>query len=398
GPAAAGPAARVRLLLLAWAVLSLLLLLYWTSQATGSQGRLLFPGLSAFAVLLVGGLEVWLDYLPRGRRWARAALPGLLLAATCWALAVLLPHAYHAPGPVAASPAPALPLDLRYGHDAQLRLDAITLPATRFRPGESVPVTLYERAPEAVDQDYRLFIQLLDNERNVLGNVTTHPGWGRNPTTLWRANALYPDAYRVQIQEDIDPRSPLLATVYAGFIDPAAPAGSEDPLPAADGAAAAVTPFLGNVVIEPLHPPDDAGLTPLAVQFGDVIELKGMDAPAQAAPGASIPVRLLWRGLGPPAADYIAFVHLRSPGGERVAGFDAPPGQGRFPTGYWQAGDEILSEFALDLPEGLAPGVYDVWIGLYAADSGGTLRLPVTREDDRLTGDGEVLAGTVAVE
>ncbi len=41
------PQARVRLLVLVWALLSLLLLFYWISQAAGSQGRLLFPAIGA---------------------------------------------------------------------------------------------------------------------------------------------------------------------------------------------------------------------------------------------------------------------------------------------------------------------------------------------------------------
>jgi hypothetical protein len=38
-----------------------------------------------------------------------------------------------------------------------------------------------------------------------------------------------------------------------------------------------------------------------------------------------------------------------------------------------------------------------VWVGLYATNSGGALRLPVTEKADRTTGDGEVLLGEVMV-
>ena len=392
---------RVRVLLLTWAALSLLLLLYWTNQATGSQGRLIFPGLSAFAILLAGGLEAWLRYLPaRVRGWGQAIMPGVLLGATLLTLFVLLPQAYRAPHAIAALPEDATPLDLRYGADEQLRLAAIALPDQRFQPGDDVPITLFTRAPAALDQDYRLFIQLLDDQRNVLGNVTTHPGWGRNPTTLWQADVLYPDAYRVRIDEAIDIRSPLLATVYVGFINPAAPADSELPLPAVDAAGASVTPFAGQVVIEPHRPLlfEELALAATAVEFGEVIELAGVRVAEKITPGDLLPISLLWHGLAQPATDYTAFVHLRSPDGRQVAGFDAAPAQGRFPTARWRSGDRVLSEFELAVPADVPPGLYEVWVGLYETGSAGALRLPLTKAGGIPTGDGEVMVGMVAVE
>ena len=63
---------RVLVLLLAWAALIFLLLIYWTLQATGSQGRLIFPGMIAYGILLPLGVDFWLQWLP-----APAALGGV---------------------------------------------------------------------------------------------------------------------------------------------------------------------------------------------------------------------------------------------------------------------------------------------------------------------------------
>ncbi len=392
------PADRVRLLLFVWAVLSLLLLLYWTSRATGSQGRLIFPGLSAFAILLAGGLEGWLRHLPQPiEKAGQAVLPLLLLGATLLALTVLIPTAYRAPAPVAALPAGAQALDLRYGEEGQLRLDGIAIVDERIKPGESAVITLYERAPAVLNEDYRLFIQLLDDQRNVIGNVTTHPGWGRNPTSLWQPDALYPDAYAVEVEEAVDLRSPLLATVYAGFVDPASV--DDQPLSAIDGQGAPVTPFVGQVVVEPHRSLEleTYDLASVDVEFGSVIRLAGANAPTSHRLGELLPVRLFWEGMGPPAADYAAFVHLRTVDGRQVAGIDEAPAQGRFPTTYWRTGDRILSEFALPIPEDLPPGTYELWTGLYETASGGVLRLPVTGAGGQTTGDGEVLIGRVEI-
>ena len=63
-----------------------------------------------------------------------------------------------------------------------------------------------------------------------------------------------------------------------------------------------------------------------------------------------------------------------------MAGFDQPPAEGRFPTSRWRFGDLVLSRFPLELPADLAPGIYQVWIGLYS-DPEGAERLPVGASD-----------------
>ena len=229
--------------------------------------------------------------------------------------------------------------------------------------------------------------------------MTTHPGWGRNPTTLWTANARYPDAYTVRIDEAINVRSPLLATVYAGFIDPAS-GRADQPLSAIDGAGEPITPFVGNVIIAPHRALDEEllGMTEIAAELGEVIAIAGVGVDGGTANATSLPVRVLWEAAGQPAADYTAFLHLRAPDGTQIAGTDEAPAQGRFPTSYWRAGDQILSDFDLALPAEVVPGVYELWLGLYESDSAGALRLPVTATGDLPSGDGEVRIATVEIE
>ena len=59
-------------------------------------------------------------------------------------------------------------------------------------------------ASEKLATDLPLFVQLLDENGQAIGNVTTHPGWGRNPTSLWEPGALYEDRYAVTISEPVD--------------------------------------------------------------------------------------------------------------------------------------------------------------------------------------------------
>ena len=197
--------AQVKLLLLAWIGLSIALILYWMMRATGSQGRLIFPALSAIAVWFVIGLDFWVRSLPQPwRNLAWAITPALLLGMSVYGVAVAIPAAYAAPDAVDGVPPDALSTQITYGDDEAITLLAVDAPAQRYRPGDAVPVTLYLTAPHAVDQDYELFIQLLDERGEVLGNVTSHPGWGRNPTSLWEAGAVYADEYAVPVTGDVD--------------------------------------------------------------------------------------------------------------------------------------------------------------------------------------------------
>ena len=392
----------VRLLLLSWLLISVALLLYWLNQATSSQGRLFFPALSAFAVLLVFGLHAWVRYLPtRVQPMLWSLTPVLMAGCSLYTLTVLFPASYSAPKPISAIPATAQPLDVVYGETDQIALLALAIPNERFQPGDRVPVTLYLQAQAPIQDDYQLFIQLLNENRLEIGNLTSHPGWGRNPTRLWQPGAIYADHYPVLIERAISGASPLLAQVYIGFVDPQTEKGDRLPIPAQTTAGVKIEegPFLGQVAISPSRPPviDLTTMTANGAQFGNVIELTAVDLPAQVAVGGTEPitVTLLWDAIGTPATDYTAFVHLVDKGAQRVSGFDQAPAL-RFPTRYWRTGDRIVTQFTLMPPT--SAGDFTFWAGLYEAESGGTLLLPVTESASQVTGDGRVMIGKLTVK
>jgi hypothetical protein len=172
----------------------------------------------------------------------------------------------------------------------------------------------------------------------------------------------------VLIDRLIDPRSPLLARVYAGFIDPASEKAELRPLRARAADGQEIVPIVGAVAIEPAAPPAlaEASLQPVGAAFGDAMELAGVRAPPRvdASTVASLTVTLGWRALAAPGKEYTAYVHLVDEAGDQVAGFDQAPAAGRFPTQYWQPGDQVVSDFIVTLPAGLAPGRYGLWAGL----------------------------------
>ncbi len=116
---------------------------------------------------------------------------------------------------------------------------------------------------------------------------------------------------------------------------------------------------------------------PLPVNFGDTMLLRGSDRrPPDPGPGDTLELLLHW-DLGPrPARQYTIFAHLLNAQGQVVSGFDA----NEYPTSFWreEGGERLLSSMRLALPGDLAPGVYQVEIGVYNQASGE--RLPVLHE------------------
>lgn len=383
-------APRPILLLWLWLGMMAILLLYWTMQATGSQGRLLFPALASVTILLTAGFNFWLHWLPRF--WRRAfwsGLLGLLWSMSVYTLGWLLPNAYYAPPPVHAVDAQATLVDMRYGEDGALRLLAVSIEQERMRVGETILVTLYWQTSKPLTQDYQIFLQLLDEKGLEIANLTTHPGWGRNPTTFWRPGAIYADPYLLQVTGRIDEQSPVAARLYVGFIDPMTePDGLYLPLPAYTAAGEEVTPFVGGIVVAPLATPSlSAQATAVNSEFGDVIRLASAETELA---DNRLTVNLLWEAIGTPATDYTAFVHVLDGAGRRVGGFDRAPAGERLPTRLWRAGDRIVSNFMVELETPLSAGEYTIWVGLYESESAGALRLPVTSPGNARSGDGQV--------
>lgn len=374
------PEARIHLLLLLWAAMLVALLFYWLTFATSGQGRLLFPAIAAFGVFLWMGIHTWLGILPR--RWRLPLyllLPAGLLAASLYSLLVLMPNSYAALKPlqptaaVGALPTQAEGQSLIFGD--QIELVAADIPADRrYGVGDPIEVILYWRALTEIAVDYPLFVQLISPDHGTIGNITTHPGWGRFPTTLWKTGEIYADRYQLRVDGVDDQRSPLLATLSVGFFEPAA--GTRLPARAADGpilerAEVATVEILPPTILEPSQ------LSASDANFGEIIQLRGFSFPTRVEKfERDLIVTLLWEAIDAPDSNYTAFVHLVDSAGIQVSGYDQAPAQGRFPTSRWQPGDRSLSDFPLSIPTELPAGLYEIWVGLYA-DQEGYARLPV---------------------
>jgi hypothetical protein len=73
--------------------------------------------------------------------------------------------------------------------------------------------------------------------------------------------------------------------------------------------------------------------------------------------------------------DLTVFVHLYGPDGQLINQADGYPLSGMSPFWLWPAGQTLLDQRILDLPDESPPGVYQVGVGLYNPVNGN--RLPV---------------------
>lgn len=118
-----------------------------------------------------------------------------------------------------------------------------------------------------------------------------------------------------------------------------------------------------------------ADLTPqsVGVVFEDAITLEQV---VWAVNDRVLAINLIWQTDTEIDDLFKVFVHIVDADDEIVAQRDSEPGNGLFPTTDWNTDFPVSDRFAIQLPSDLAPGEYEVRVGLYEPNSG--LRLRVT--------------------
>ncbi|MDE0143071.1 MAG: DUF2142 domain-containing protein [Caldilineaceae bacterium] len=363
-----------------WILISLALLGYWISVALGSQGRLLFPAITALALVAVTGLRFWAGFLPRaGRIGLGIIVPLGLWSCSAFALVELLPESYglgNAAGSVDELPADATPIGRVYGDGVELV--AARLPGPDSFDGDSVPLTLYFRAMQQQEQDLELFIHLLDAFDRQIGNVTSHPGWGARPLTLWQPGLIYEDSYQIPL----DRPSPNFARFVVGFVDPSSTAlESEGLLPVAGGG-----PRIESRVIwthyeqlEPITVRYEGGISLVGAALGQGDIQHSTGQLIDIAQGGTLWVAMRWQETVDSDTEYATSLRLR-PVKDEGSWVHQEDSKLWKPVSSLQAnatpGALIDSLVRLELPEELPGGEYELQLVIYDAE---TLR-PVVQD------------------
>ena len=226
------------ILALAWLCCGSVLsaLLYWMRQVEAPHGRLLFPALGAWALLVAAGLrELRQPNLRRGIILALATLTTLAPGTRIWPT--------FAPPRLRPTPTENQTL-LTYADRA--RLLSVELPPAGARAGGTAAVRACWEAQQPMSENYMVFVQLVGRENMRVGERHTYPGLGRFPTSLWPVGSYFCDTYRLPVAEWAP--SPELYEVLIGLYD----AETEVPLTAHNAKGEEVAlPVIGRIRIAP---------------------------------------------------------------------------------------------------------------------------------------------------
>lgn len=87
----------------------------------------------------------------------------------------------------------------------QLMLDGYDLSAESVEAGDDIRVTFYWQALRVPDQDYSVFVHLVDAAGTIVAQSDAFPMENRYPTSRWKPGYAVPDTHRLTIPADAPP-------------------------------------------------------------------------------------------------------------------------------------------------------------------------------------------------
>jgi hypothetical protein len=109
------------------------------------------------------------------------------------------------------------------------------------------------------------------------------------------------------------------------------------------------------------------------------VELLGSELQGDAIERHEAFITTWWRAPGPLPPDTTIFVHVDRP--DYRATMDHLPGDWMYPADRWRSGDIVEDRVLFQLPVGMPPGTYRVFLGIYRRSTGERLHV-VTGDND----------------
>ncbi|MEE8390489.1 MAG: hypothetical protein V3S14_06790 [Anaerolineae bacterium] len=352
-----------------WFLMLVASLIKYMLITPSDEGRLLFPGIAAFSLLVALGLDMLVP-----QRWVNVTMG----AVGTGLLAFSIASPFGAIAPRYASPLVNSTKDISADilfDDAlfdSVRLLGAEISPDEAQPGEEVGVTLYWEALAPPPADLRAVVQLWTVGGRLVGQRDTTPAGAVYPPDLWRAGDVVRDTYRMRMNEEQPAVCRVTVRVMVG-----------DELLGEVSSPAALKLMGVPVSAEEIA-------YPLAYTLGERIELIGYSVPdSPPAPGEPLAVTLYWRALTEMDEDYTVFVHLFDDADVLYAQGDGPPLGNDYPTSFWSPG-EVLADTHILLLQRAPPVSGYLLVGLYRLTDG--TRLPVyTARGERVPNDAIML-------
>lgn len=253
----------------------------------------------------------------------------------------------------------------------------------RFPQGYPIPLTLHWLSPARSLPELHLRLRVVRRPwlpvpglKGTPVLTQTLPLAPTYPTPRWTPNRLVtlPTALVLPLDAPTGRAQVTLEVLGLG--------GS--PWPTTEGDAAC---FLFDVTIEgrPVQRRLPRGLTPIQVDFGEEVGLRGYRVEGDPRPGGQLHVTYAWYARAHPTAIYAVFNHLLATDGTLVTQADGWPQGGRMVSTQWQAGEYVEDGYTLEIPPDASPGPYTLYVGVYNAANDD--RQPAFRDGQRLPND-----------
>ncbi len=269
------------------------------------------------------------------------------------------------------------------------RTDCLTLSGhepggLRFQQGYPVPLTLHWLSPSRPLPELTLDLRIVPRSRLPWlpprqPPIVTHtlPLAPTYPTTAWPPDRLVTLPTALLLPADA-PTGPAQVTLRVSE-----PGGPPWTTPEGD---TALPLFDLTVEGRPVLRRLPAGLTPVQVDLGAEVGLRGYRVEGTPQPGGQLRLTYAWYARTHPTAIYAVFNHLLTAAdGSPVAQADGWPQEGRMLSLQWQPGEFIEDHYTLNIPADAPPPPYVLFTGLYNAATGD--RIPALQDGQRLPDD-----------
>jgi len=105
--------------------------------------------------------------------------------------------------PAALSNEPTVKSDAQFGE--HITLDGYTLSTPQVQPGDILQLDLFWRTDTPLNERYKIFVHVLDQNGKIVAQTDREPGSGQQPTTNWKSGEAVIDRYGVLIPDDTPP-------------------------------------------------------------------------------------------------------------------------------------------------------------------------------------------------
>ena len=227
-----------------------------------------------------------------------------------------------------------------------------TLPKRSYQPGETLALTLFLKASDDVDRDYRFRFELRDGQGVARWEWDSAPLY---PTGQWRKGDAIRDWQDLPVSSRVPPGE------YRLWMGVLPPAGEARDLPWDLGPV--------QVLDRPrLYAPPPIS-RPLKAELDGRVALLGYDLEGDLIPGGTLRLILYWQALRAMEESYTVFAHLLDRQNRIWAQHDGIPA-GDSPTSGWVQGEVVVDRHNLKVRDDAPPGEYTLEVGMYEPRSG----------------------------